>query len=173
MDRPCPINLLNVFRVSSRDSCRSPFCHWLHRSVISPACTIGQCALGYHSIFHILRNVYFKIWTRTIPYGRARFAHPPGKIHLFKRLPTPCTGRQSIIFGIAQIFSQPLDFVLSGCLMLFCPNFQLQGAEPAHSLTLPKILHTLKKIVQGPCTPCCQSILDESSATVRYCRPTA
>ena len=42
------------------------------------------------------------------------------------------------------------------CLMLSVPIFQ--GAELAHNyfVTLPKILHTLKKPVQGPCTPCWQ-----------------
>ena len=35
----------------------------------------------------------------------------------------------------------------------------LQDAEPAHNYfqTLPRILHTLKQPVQGPCTPCWQS----------------
>ena len=42
--------------------------------------------------------------------------------------------------------------------MLSVPNFQ--GAEPVHNTfqTLPKILHTLEKPVQGPCTPCWQLI---------------
>ena len=54
--------------------------------------------------------------------------------------------------------------------MLFVPFFQ--GTEPAHIyfLTLPKILHTLQKCVQGPCTPCWQLISGRiNRARTVYC----
>lgn len=87
-----------------------------------------------------------------IPYGRTRFAHP-GKMYLFKRLPTPCTEAQSICFfcfcGFAQSFSQPSDFVLLWRSHAFCHSFS--GCRGGSQLVE---LHTLKNPVQGPCTPC-------------------
>ena len=92
-----------------------------------------------------------------LPYNRACFAHP-GKTWIFKRLPTPCTGGQSVVVGLAPSFSQHLDFVLFWLSHAVCPIFEC--AEPTHNYfqNLPKILRTLKKFVQGPCTPCWQSI---------------
>ncbi len=55
--------------------------------------------------------------------------------------------------------------------MLSVPFFQ--GAEPAHIyfLTLPKILHTLQKCVQGPCTPCWQLISGRINRARTVCPP--
>ena len=63
-----------------------------------------------------------------------------------------------LFLALPTAFPDPYISYYSGCLMLLVQN--LQGAELAHNYfpTLPKILHTLKKPVQGPCTPCGQFI---------------
>ena len=45
------------------------------------------------------------------------------KFKLLKRLHRTCTGVQSINFGLAQSFSQPLNFVLVWLFHAFCPSF--------------------------------------------------
>ena len=55
-------------------------------------------------------------------------------------------------------FADPKISCDSGCLMLSAPIFQNAELAHNHFLTLPKILRTLKKPVQGPCTPCWQLI---------------
>ena len=94
-----------------------------------------------------------------VPYGRARFAHP-GQNFIFKPLPTPCTGVQSVIFGLAQSFSQPLHFVPFWLSDAFCPEFSgcRAGSRLFYDLaqnsahpqkTCARTLHTLPAIKQS------------------------
>ena len=115
--------------------------------VVSSTCSQPQDNIG-------AQHLHVPYLQTEIPTTHSRLAHPGKMIYL--RLAHSLPKAEKLISQHAHSLPSLQDFVALRLFGAFYVKFQ--GAQHAQNyfVPCPKILHTLPKPVQGPCTPCWQ-----------------